>query len=74
MTCPNCKCQKCAKVELNAVLSRRIVARETNLFHEPADQSQSVEFINSQALRLATEQSAWRDTFPVDPDAERVAG
>lgn len=32
MTCPNCKCQKCrkaSKVELNAVLARRIVARET---------------------------------------------
>lgn len=29
MSCPRCKCPECAKVELNAVLARRIVARET---------------------------------------------
>lgn len=78
MTCPKCKCAECVRVELKAVLARR-VARETK----------SPDVINARTLAFNREREQWRDTFerpgrfrerrelgkpPVDPDAEQLAG
>lgn len=64
MTCPRCKCPECAKAELNAVLSRRIVARETESYGAgPAiARLPIVEAANAQALRDIREREQWHDT------------
>lgn len=59
MTCLKCRCKKCRAAALNAVLSRVVVSRETET-DIPVDQH------NAQALQLASDQSAWRDTAEVE--------
>lgn len=58
MTCPNCSCQKCRSTELNAVLARRIVSRETDI---PRDLS-FVESENARVMQTEQAKSDWRDT------------
>jgi hypothetical protein len=53
MTCPRCKCEECRRVELQAVLARRIESRETI----PVDQ------INARAIEAMREREGWCDTY-----------
>lgn len=52
MTCPNCRCPECQRLELQAVLSRH-VPRET----------ESPEQHNAAVIRDNREREQWRDTF-----------
>jgi hypothetical protein len=65
MTCPRCKCPECAKVELNAVLSRR-VARETN----DSSELRAAYALQPHARRFLLPREPGKP--PVDPDAEQL--
>lgn len=68
MTCPRCKCPECARVELNAVLERRIVARET--IPDDAEMRRAFELLPG-GRRFRERREIGKP--PTDPDAEQLA-
>jgi hypothetical protein len=68
MTCPRCKCEECRRVELHAVLARRIESRETSF--ADSELRRAFELL-PQARRFAEPREPGR--VPVDPDAEQLA-